>query len=191
MKVLGWIRVGDRAACGGIVAAGHEGSRYNGVAYSFKGAQMNCPQRCVISEAIDYFTLPNGLKVPHHGHRTSAGCPLQSTANDKNGYHNGSGVVVPAQYVPDGNGGWMACTHESPFDLSLIVRDERTGQPMAGVPYRVALESGRAVNGRTDSAGRTDVVHSDRPEHATITVPYYGDVSTATDSSVEPDSCGC
>lgn len=60
MKILGWIRVGDKAACGGTVAEGFERASYNGVPYSFQGAKISCPQTCVIAEACSIFKLPNG-----------------------------------------------------------------------------------------------------------------------------------
>jgi uncharacterized Zn-binding protein involved in type VI secretion len=189
MRILGWIRVGDKAACGGAVAEGFDGTRYNGIPYSFKGARMNCAQQCIIAEAIEFFKLPNGLHVPHHGHRTSAGCPLHSTANDKCGFSNIAGIEVPAQYVTDSTGGWLPCSHGSPYDLSFEVREMNTGKPIINTPYRIVLESGPVVEGCTDTAGRTAVIHSGQREQATITVPYYADVSTPADPSIESGPC--
>lgn len=191
MRILGWVRIGDRAACGGVVAEGYEGSRYNGVPFTYKGARVDCPKHCVVAEACDFFTLPNGQRVPHHGHRTSAGCPLNSTANEKSGHVNMSGAVVPARYVSDGNGGWVECQHVADYDLSFEVKDEQSGKPLRGVPYRIVLNDGRAVEGLTDAIGRTQSIHSDQPEQATITVPYYGDVSTAIDSDLGSETCHC
>lgn len=191
MRILGWIRVGDRAACGGTVAEGFERASYNCVPYSFEGAKMSCAQGCVIAEALNTFKLANGKAVPHHGHRTSGGCPLNSTLNERWGHGNGAGNAVPLQYVPDGCGGWASSNHDSPYDLSFIVRDERTGHPVPHVPYRLVLEDGREIVGRTDAAGRTEIIHSDQPEHATLTVPYYGDVSKTADSDMGSDACDC
>lgn len=192
MRILGWIRVGDKAACGGTVAEGFERASYNGIPYSFKGAKMSCPQSCVITEAANILRLANGQRVPYHGHRTSGGCPLNSTLNNRCGYADAALKTDPAQYVPDGRGGWASCKHDSPYDLSFVVSDERTGHPMSDVPYRLILDDGRAIEGRTDATGRTTTtVWSDHPEHATLTVPYYGDVSKTADSDMGPDACDC
>lgn len=191
MKIIGWIRVGDKAACGATVAEGYENARYNGVPFTFHGARLDCPQGCVVAESNGHFKLPNGQFVPHHGHRTSGGCPLHSTANEIGGYSNSSVDPIPEQYIPDGAGGWKPCGHGSPYDLSFLVEDDRTKRPMGNLPYRIVLDSGRTFDGRTDDAGRTQVDHSDRQEHASLIVPFYGDISTATDASVEPDACDC
>lgn len=191
MRILGWIRVGDRAACGGIVAEGHDRISYDGIAYSYQDAKVHCPQACVIVEAASFYRLPNGRAVPHHGHRTSGGCPLHSTINDLCGYATDGADAVPAQFVPDGHGGWQACSHAFPYDLSFLVKDDCTGQAMPNVPYRISLNGGRFIEGRTDAQGRTEVIHSDHPEHATLTVPYYGDVSTTIDPDLGSDTCDC
>lgn len=191
MKTLGWIRIGDKAACGGTVAEGFEHTRFDGVPYSFQGAKMNCPQGCVIAEGASIFRLASGRLLPHHGHRTSGGCPLHSTLNDTCGYANSASDVVPNQYIPDGCGGWTACSHDAPYDLSFLVRDEHTGHPLPHVPYRIDLGAGRGIEGMTDASGRTEIVWSDCPEHATLTVPYYGNVSKTTDSGVGADTCDC
>jgi hypothetical protein len=151
---------------------------------------MACPQRCVIAEANDHFWLPNGCAVPHHGNRTSAGCPLHSTLNGISGYWSTDEGAVPDRYVPDGLGGWIPCSHAFQYDLVFAVRDAG-GRPAADVPYRVTLDTGRSVEGRTDRAGRTSIVHSNQPEHATIIVPFYGNIQTTTDANVEPDACDC
>ncbi len=191
MKILGWIRIGDKTACGGIVSEGYERMSYDGIAYSYEDAKINCVKACVIAEAASFYRLPNGKAVPFHGHRTSGGCPLHSTINDLCGYATDNADAVPAQYISDGRGGWQPCNHAAPFDLSFLIRDDRTGQPMPNMPYRIELDDGRSVEGRTDAVGRTEVIHSDHPEHATLTAPYHGNVSTATDPSLGSDSCDC
>ena len=97
MKILGWIRVGDRTACGGIVVEGYDRISYDGIAYAHRDAKINCSQGCVIVEAADFYRLPNGKPVPFHGHRTSGGCPLHSTINDLCGYATDHAEAVPEQ----------------------------------------------------------------------------------------------
>jgi uncharacterized Zn-binding protein involved in type VI secretion len=191
MKILGWIRVGDRAACGGIVTEGYDKISYDGIAYSHQDAKINCSQACVIVEAASFYRLPNGKAVPYHGHRTSGGCPLHSTINDLCGYATDDAEGVPTQYVSDGCGGWKPCSHDSPFDLSFQIRNARTGQPMSNMSYRIELDDGRSVVGCTDATGQTMVIHSDHPSHATLTIPYYGNVSTAIDPGMGSNTCDC
>lgn len=191
MKIIGWIRLGDRAACGGTVAEGESRSKHNGIPYTFKGARMACRNACVIAEGLDHFVLPNGRPVPHHGHRTSGGCPLQSTTNDICGWSNASGKTVPLRFVRDPSGEWVPCDHKSEYDLRFLVKDEKSGNPMPGVRYRVTLDSGVVFEDVTDAGGMTSAIHSANPENATIKVPYYGDASANLDADLGSDACGC
>lgn len=86
MGILGWIRVGDKATCGGTVIEGLPNCTSHGIPLSYEGAAMACRKNCRIGEAHAAHTLPNGRHQPHHGHRTLPGmCPLISTLNDIEG----------------------------------------------------------------------------------------------------------
>lgn len=191
MKIIGWIRLGDKAACGGTVVEGENRMTYNGIPFAFQGARIACQKHCTIMQAHDHITLPNGRHVPHHGHLTSGGCPLMSTANDQNGWGNSSGESIPSQFVQNREGDWVACLHDSAYDLTFFIRDQVTALPLSNVRYRITLESGKTIEGKTNANGLTENVFSDSPELATIEAPYYGDSSTASNTDLHPGSCGC
>ncbi|MCL1620494.1 PAAR domain-containing protein [Ralstonia pseudosolanacearum] len=75
MKLIGWIRHGDKAACGGTVIEGNLTTNSHGRSLAYVGAHMACPKGCVIVEGHPFVTF-DGKMTPHHGHRTSYGCPL-------------------------------------------------------------------------------------------------------------------
>lgn len=98
MKILGWIRKGDNAACGEVVAEGMPTFTVHGQPVAFLGANMTCRKNCVIAQAHPGYTLPNQKTAPHHGHVTSNGCPLISSLNDVYGWKNESDENIPAAY---------------------------------------------------------------------------------------------
>jgi uncharacterized Zn-binding protein involved in type VI secretion len=82
MRIIGWIREGDKAACGGTVVEGLATCTGRGVPYGYQGPRMACRKRCVIAEGFARATLVNGRGRVIHGMKTSGGCPLISTLND-------------------------------------------------------------------------------------------------------------
>jgi uncharacterized Zn-binding protein involved in type VI secretion len=96
MKIIGWIREGDKATCRGTVAEGLKTCTSHGVPYTYQGARMACRKNCVIVEGFARSTLPNGRSRVIHGMVTSGGCSLYSTLNDVDGVVNESGDVVAA-----------------------------------------------------------------------------------------------
>ena len=108
MNIIGWIREGDKAACGGKVVEGLNTCTGRGIPYSFQGARMACRNNCVIVEGFSRATLANGRSRVIHGMRTSGGCPLHSTLNDIDGVSNESGEAIPLRFTQDHNGEWAA-----------------------------------------------------------------------------------
>jgi hypothetical protein len=43
----------------------------------------------------------------------------------------------------------------SAYDQSFVLCDEKSGKPLAGVPYRIVAEDGTSTEDRTDVQGRT------------------------------------
>jgi uncharacterized Zn-binding protein involved in type VI secretion len=115
MKIRGWIRFGDKAACGGTVIEASAAEISNGRGYAFQGARMACRKKgCVIAEGYPLSTLSNGRCQVLHGMVTSNNCPLESTLNDIDGIGNGGGEEIHAAFVPDRDGGWThSLTHNS------------------------------------------------------------------------------
>jgi uncharacterized Zn-binding protein involved in type VI secretion len=149
MKILGWIREDDKAACGGTVIEGLQNSISNGRAMSYEGAMMACRKNCRIGEAHPAHTLSNGRHQPHHGHRTMPGmCPLMSTLNDIHGRGNETGKHVPAEFV-EHDGEWIEANYDEQFQL----RDE-VGNTLSEMPYTIKL-SNQLIQGVTDQEGKT------------------------------------
>ncbi len=100
MKIIGWIRYGDMAACGGTVVEGDQTCISYGRAYTFQGARMACRKNCVIADGFMRSTLTNGRSQVIHGMVTSGGCPVYSTLNDIDGVGNESGGSIAAKALP-------------------------------------------------------------------------------------------
>jgi len=88
MRIIGWIREGDKAACGGTVSEGSTEEFSDGIGYSFQGAHIACGGSCVIAEGYPTSTLSNGKAQVLHGQLTSGGCALLSTLNEVDGVAN-------------------------------------------------------------------------------------------------------
>ncbi len=160
MSIIGWIREGDKAACGGTVAEGLNTCTGLGVPYTFQGARMACRNNCVIVEGYSRATLANGCSRVIHGMRTSGGCPVYSTLNDLDGVGNESGDAIPLGFIQDHNGQWIG----NAAGVSSSVRqayDEQflllggDGRALAGTYYTAKLTSGELVHGETDDEGKT------------------------------------
>lgn len=82
----------------------------------------------------------------------------------------------------------MSRTHLSAFDLRFLLNSAKSGGPIAGLRYRITLESGKVFEGTTDAFGLTQSAHSDLPETATIEVIY---AEESTGPAARTDSCGC
>ena len=152
MKILGWIRYGDQAACGGQVVEGCSTTESHGRRMAFYGARLACRKNCVIAEAHPNVTLPNGRNVPHHGHITTGGCPLISTLNDVHGWTNERGAEIPPAFVPDGEGGWKGIhpppqEHDQIHDEYFILMDEKSATPARNRFYRITLDTGETIEG--------------------------------------------
>lgn len=162
MKSLGWIRYGDKAACGAEVVEACPNVKSHGRELTFYGARLACRKYCVIVQAHPRFTLPNGKNVPHHGHITTGGCPLISTLNDIHGWSNESGVDVPEAYRQNKEGEWVGvfsprrhedCEHDQHF-----IFEDHEGQPLEGISYRVTDERGAVIEGKTCAEGKTAIM---------------------------------
>lgn len=166
MDIIGWIREGDQAACGGTVAQGDPHCMSMGKAYSFEGARMACPKNCVIAEGFARSTLPNGRSRVFHGMKTSGGCPLLSTLNDRDGVGNTGGPDVPIRFVQNEAGEWVGKSNEG-YDQHFVLTDEQTGTPIADRYYRMTF-NGKTIEGKTDTNGKTEKVTADDPAEVTI-----------------------
>ena len=98
MSIIGWIREGDAASCGGHVAHGHPTCTSHGKPLAHDGSPMKCRKNCVVKAGEHHVTLPDGLPQALHGDKTSGGCPLTSTLNGIHGIDDPSGAPVATAY---------------------------------------------------------------------------------------------
>lgn len=173
MKIIGWIRYGDKTACGGTVVEGEPTCISHGRAYAYQGSHIACRKGCVIVEGFSRATLPNGRYQVIHGMVTSSGCPVFSTLNDIDGVGNESGEAIPLGFTQDHNGEWVGNT----AGVNSLVRqahDEQflllggDGRPLAGTYYTAKLASGELVYGETDDEGKTQRFHTTDVHHIEI-----------------------
>ncbi|MET3132216.1 putative Zn-binding protein involved in type VI secretion [Oxalobacteraceae bacterium GrIS 1.11] len=179
MKIIGWIRVGDKAACGGTVIEGLSTNKIHGIESSYEGAKMDCRKNCHIGEAHPTNKLANGRNRPHHGHRTMPGmCPLISTVNDICGRGNDTNAEIPIHFIQNEDGEWIGKSNEG-YDQHFHLIDEVTGKPLAKRFYRMTC-NGRVIEGHTDNNGYTSKVETDVPASVKIEVFPEGYAGTST-----------
>jgi uncharacterized Zn-binding protein involved in type VI secretion len=173
MKIIGWIRYGDKAACGGTVVEGDPTTNSHGRPLTYYGARMACRKGCVIVQAHPCFTLPNGRQVPHHGHITSCGCPLQSTLNDVHGWSNENGEAIAATFYQSAEGEWLPkfgpehFTEDSP-DEQVRAVDAKTGEPLPDLAYYIEAPDGTTYTGHTNAEGLCERITTYQPEELTV-----------------------
>lgn len=160
MNIIGWIRLGDKAVCGGRVAEGLPTCTSRGVPYTFQGARMACRNNRIIIEGFPRSTLDNGRSQVIHGMKTTCGCPIFSTLNDIDGVGNESGEEIPVAFIQDhdgqwvGNSGGVSSSIRQAYDEQFLLLDGER-RPLAGAYYTAKLASGELVYGQTDDAGKT------------------------------------
>lgn len=172
MEIIGWIRQGDKAACGGTVIDGNATSDCHGRPLSYTGAHMACRKNCVIIEGHP-LTIMDGKNLVHHGHRTSNGCPLLSTLNGVDGWGNESGAPIATEYFQNTQGEWTPKVHDGmPYDEQTHVVAEHT----EGVPYFIETTDGRTFSGAMPAGG--ELLRVDTYGQDTYTV-LWGDEALA------------
>lgn len=151
MEIIGWIREGDRAACGGLVVEGDQFCTSHGRPYAFQGAKLVCMKKCVIAEGFVRRTLTNRRHAVIHGMKTSSGCPLLSTLNDQDGVGNESGEAVPISFFLNAAGIWAGKTPAPP--LRYDEQPQLASAPVEGLPYFIETLDGRTFSGRAGPDG--------------------------------------
>ena len=173
MEIIGWIRYGDKAACGGTVVEGDLSCTSYGRPYSFQGARMACRKNCVIVEEFVSSTLTNGRSQVIHGMKTSGGCPLQSTLNNIDGVGNESGHATASKFYQTTEGNWLPkyepehFTEDSP-DEQVRAVDAKTGEPIPDLAYFIEAPDGSTYADHTDEEGLCERVTTYQPEELTV-----------------------
>ena len=172
MKIIGWIRLGDVAACGGKVAEGLNTCTGRGIAYSFEGARMACRNNCVIAEGFSRSKLPNGRSRVIHNMKSSGGCPVYSTLNDIDGVANQSGEVIAEKHFLNADGQWTPVKEPAPHEAPYDERPQLDALPVVGVPYFVKTNDDRTFSGHAESDGLLPRIDTYGEDEYTV---YWGD----------------
>jgi uncharacterized Zn-binding protein involved in type VI secretion len=169
MNIIGWVREGDAAACGGSVKQGHPAFISHGRPLAHDGSPMACKKNCVVKAGEHHFTLPDGLLQALHGDKTSGGCPLASTLNGIHGVDNPSGApIVTAYFQPAAAaltavGLDLALLGDEPwvpgqYDDRYVLLSASNGEPLADTVYAIVREDGSIEHGTTDAGGNTHLL---------------------------------
>lgn len=152
---------GDPTSHGGIVLEGNENATCLGRPIALRGHMVSCPQckgTFPIIDGLGHHSF-GGIGTVVEGMRASCGATMIATQQ--------------AMTVDDAGGSDSAGNSESDEqataqqgDYSGRFRavDEHTGEPVAGLPYRIDLPDGTFIRGVTDADGYTQQVTSHHPD---------------------------
>lgn len=174
MNIIGWIREGDAAACGGSVKQGHPHFNSHGKALAHHGSPMACKKNCMVTAGEHHFTLPDGLLQALHGDKTSGGCPLMSTLNGIHGVGNASGAPIVTAYFQPAAAVLADIVEDIPwlpgqYDDRYVLLGVSDGRPLAHAAYAIEREDGSVEHGTTDGEGHTHLLRQTlEAEHVRI-----------------------
>lgn len=191
------IVVGDRTDHGGVVITGSPFTDIDGKAVARIGDKVTCPRKghgnVTTIVTGDQTAIIDGQPVARHGDKTACGAMLISgqmltyvddgagaTTNTPNANDQATRAVSRSASRSDGS---------FPYDLQFLVKGDKTGSPQGGVPYKITLDNGKVIRGRTDKNGLTQKVSADYPAQATLEAPYHD--HRTTDAVCGYDTCCC
>ena len=191
------IVIGDRTSHGGVVIGSSTTTDSHGRGLARVGDQVACPKRGHGTSTIvsgDPTMLVDGAPVARHGDLCSCGAVLIasqsfSVMDEDSGSDHAKGGSTDTRSV----GLFSALVPEAfEFDIHFVVRDESSGQPLAGVSYLITLEDGTAITGVTDQDGLTDRIGANMCQRATLEVHHHGhEGDGATDARIGHYTCSC
>jgi uncharacterized Zn-binding protein involved in type VI secretion len=171
MKIIGWVRQGDKTTCGGTVVEGEPSCTSDGIPYTYQGARIACQKNCVIVEG-DASSTMHGRPQVLHGMRTSEGCACLSTLNDIDGV--GAEYWESIRPIPIRGQSNQLSSAFTPkeevsyaYDEHFVLRDKITGQPLTGVTWCIQV-AGQELCGTTTADGKTGKICGDVPESVTL-----------------------
>lgn len=148
----------------------------NGVALA--GMRTACGATLIPTQFTDTVEWGAGSQsTPTSGANQAGTSPLMSVESATD--HAGSAPASPVAT--------SAAPNAYQYDLVFLVQDQDTAQPLASTPYKITLDDGAEILGTTDPNGFTEKIYSDRPQTATIEVPYYDHCH----SDAEHGHCAC
>lgn len=160
MSIVGFIVLGDRTSHGGVVVSGDPAWKIDGQPIARVGDKVTCP-RCKKETTIVSSRFPavtdGGKAVAYDQDVTDCGAVLYSRHNNHAGWGS-KGANDPASTVNPN------LPREAPsFQEHFVLRNNKTGETLAGVPYTIKTGDGKVFEGTTDAEGRTDVVWTNSP----------------------------
>lgn len=142
----------DPTSHGGKVLEGNPAMKVNGKPVAHKGHMTFCPKckgNFPISEGLDFHHY-TGLGTAVDGMQTACGAKLIATQQLVFvGDGGGGGAESGATEAPE------AAKAEVSYGASLRAVDQHTGEPVAGLAYRMVLADGSILRGVTDADGKT------------------------------------
>ncbi|WP_080964035.1 PAAR domain-containing protein [Chromobacterium subtsugae] len=192
------IRIGDPTSHGGKVVSASATTSMFGKQVALVGDSVSCPQNghvnCVIVEGDPSWTV-GGKGVALEGHKVSCGATLISTMGEVGrSYESSAGASAGTNSTIAA--GVAAATAAAAavaamFDMHFLIQGDQTGKPLANIPYKLSLEDGTEIIGRTDENGFTQKISAAHPAIATITAPYHEHEHHTEDSDADYGCCAC
>jgi uncharacterized Zn-binding protein involved in type VI secretion len=169
--LLGWLRVDDKAACGGTVIEGNLTNISMGKAITFQGAKIACRYNCTIREGLPFFT-DNGKPVPHHLHKSTRGCPIYSTLNGVDGWEGGSDSAPAERHFQNADGHWTEMKEAEPHEDSYDEQTHLQVPQAEGTPYFIETMDGRTLSGTLGADGLIPRIDTFGEDEYTV---YWGE----------------
>ncbi|ATE70270.1 PAAR domain-containing protein [Lysobacter capsici] len=180
-----WIVVGDTTTGGGSVVSGSPFTDIDGKPVARIGDSVVCLRHGpTVIVSGDSTMIIDGQPVARHGDGVACGCSLISVqqvhvhidaGGGGGGKAAGAGGAAAAASKAAGSALSNALAadegeEDGEFDLDFLVTEQGSGEPLVDWPYRIELASGREIEGRTDSEGKTAKLSSKEAETATLHV---------------------
>jgi uncharacterized Zn-binding protein involved in type VI secretion len=171
-----WIVIGDTTTGGGTVVSGSPFTDIDGKPVARIGDSVVCLRHGpTVIVSGDSTMIIDGQPVARHGDGIACGCSLISVQQvhvhiDAGGGGGGAGASAAAATEPALSEALAAAEEDGEFDLDFLVTEQGSGEPLVDWPYRIELASGREIEGRTDSEGKTAKLSSKEAETATLHV---------------------
>lgn len=197
-----FIVIGDRTDHGGVVIGATMATDTHGKRLARVGDQVTCPKKghgTTVIVSGDPTMIVDGAPVARHGDKCACGATLISSqvlSRVTGGSDNQSMLQTAARASAPGVGkaaglitSLLPENHN--FDIHFIVQDERTGAPLAQVPYKITLEDGSSITGVTNESGLTEKISSNTRQKATLETHHHGDDDCGADTQKRYDACCC
>ena len=198
-----FIVIGDKTSHGGVVVGSTMTTDTHGKRLARVGDQVTCPKKGHGTTVIvtgDPTMIVDGAPVARHGDKCACGAVLISSqvvslVGDISSAPNSPLAQQPlahaATAAKEGLISRLLPPKDPTHDMHFLVKDQVTGQPLPNMPYRLQLDNGQTLTGRTDALGMTEKISGHSPNIASIEVPYHGDSTSPIDSYLRHDACGC